>query len=122
MDPKEAPDGVALISASHPTSTAKKPKRKPAKKKSAAKRKPAKKKKPTKKAAKRKSPSKPKKVAKRKPAKKAAKRKNLKTGAVRTARLDMRLSKEDKRMLTAKSKKTGLPITELVLKAVASIR
>lgn len=101
MDPKEAPDGAALISANHPISTAKKPKRKLAKKKSAAKRKPAKKK---------------------KPAKKAAKRKNLKTGVVRTERLDMRLSKEDKRKLTAKSKKTGLPITELVLKAVASIR
>lgn len=118
MDPKEAPDGAALISANHPISTAKKPKRKLAKKKSAAKRKPAKKKKPAKKMAKRKRPSKP----KRKPAKKAAKRKNLKTGVVRTERLDMRLSKEDKRKLTAKSKKTGLPITELVLKAVASIR
>lgn len=120
MDPVPSVEGVALISASHPKNTTK-PKKK-AKKKPAAKRKPAKKKKPAKKAAKRKSPSKPKKVAKRKPAKKAAKRKNLKTGVVRTARLDMRLSKEDKRMLVAKSKKTGLPITELVLKAVASIR
>ncbi len=89
-------------------------KRKPKKKAQKAKR--PKLKKSVKKAVKAKRPA-----SKRK-AKKAAKRKPVKWSAERAERMDVRLSKAQKRKLVAKAKAKGRTITSLILDAVDKLR
>jgi hypothetical protein len=71
-------------------------------------------------------PTKPatKKVAPAKKAKKAAKAKPAKSanGAVRTERLDMRLTPAEKKLLRGKSKALGKTVTEVVIDAIAKLK
>jgi len=86
----------------------------------------AKKKKLTKKTAKpaakkkKKAASPAKKVAKKKPAKKAAKK--VVKPKVRTERLDMRITKEDKRKLEALAKKQRRTVTSVALEAIEKFK
>jgi hypothetical protein len=85
--------------------------------KSKAKRKPA----PKKKAAKSKA-AKSKKPAKRKAAKSKPKRKSNGRPLVRTERLDMRITKEEKRRLEAKAKRLQRTVTSVALEAIMKMR
>ena len=101
-----------------PAAEPKKPRNKPVKKS-----KPKTKKKAAKKAPKAKAKSKPK--AKKRPAKKTKAKKPAKArtgGPARSERLDMRITKADKARLLAKSRKLGIPVTEVVLAAIAKIK
>lgn len=71
--------------------------------------------------------SKPKTKAKRKPAKKTKTKKKTAVkarngGPVRSERLDMRITKADKAKLSAKARKLKIPITEVVLRAIAKVK
>lgn len=92
--------------------------------KSTKKRSKAKKKAKTRKPAKRIKATKPKKSKTRKPAKtkKAGKKRGNNRPLVRTERLDMRLSKAEKAKVTAKAKKLKCSVTEVITKAIASLR
>lgn len=52
----------------------------------------------------------------------AAARKSVTSKAVRTERLDMRVTKADKRKLETVAKRRGIPVTYVVLKAIAGLR
>ena len=122
-EPTTAPDPVAKKPPRKPRPSeiaAKKAKaakkKKPATKKTKSKAKPKAKKKPVKKAAKSKT------KAKRAKSAKKAKKKVHGPGVIRTERLDLRLTKQEKAKIMARSRKTKRTATSVIMEAIHKVK